>query len=152
MICWMLDNIKSSLGDRLHPRYFTPAVIWAGVILIATGIPGDYIPEKLDFWKWIGPDKVVHLLMFGIFQVLILQGFRRTKSSVSFGIYLISFGIGIVFGIITEVLQIHVFIGRSGNLYDMLANGIGSLLGILASHIFFLARNKTDKKIRNLAP
>lgn len=46
--------------------------------------------------------------------------------------------IGIVFGSLTEILQVFLFVNRSGNIYDIIANIIGCTLGLA----IFLVINK----------
>lgn len=46
--------------------------------------------------------------------------------------------IGIVFGSLTEILQVFLFVNRSGNIYDIIANIIGCTLGLT----IFLVINK----------
>ena len=54
-------------------------------------------------------------------------------------------GFSLAYGLLTEVLQAHVFIGRHGNAFDFMADSIGALLGWIA---FMLYRGK---KINNYA-
>ena len=121
-----------------------PALLWAAVILLLTGLPGNVFPEIKSFWDWLGPDKVVHLLIFGIQSFLILWGYRtdyfankNRKILAVTAIVLTAF-----YGLLTEVLQRYVFIGRSGNVYDFLADTVGALLGWSLFLIFFRKKIK----------
>lgn len=98
--------------------------------MLLTGLPGNYFPEVVSFWDWISPDKLVHLLMFGVLSFLLLWG-NRTQFSGRQKRYLTATAIltGMAFGALTEVLQAYVFVGRDGNRYDFLANVAGTLLG-----------------------
>ena len=109
---------------------YWPALAWSLIILLLTGLPGDVFPEIKSFWDWLSPDKVVHLFIFGALSFLILFGYRdkyekgnRTK------LVLTAVIVTILYGFLTELLQRYVFVGRSGNLFDALADAIGALLG-----------------------
>ncbi len=109
---------------------YWPALAWSLIILLLTGLPGNFFPEIKSFWEWLSPDKVVHLVMFGTLSFLILLGYRekyekgnRTK------LVLTAVIISILYGILTELLQRYIFVGRSGNLFDALADAVGALLG-----------------------
>jgi VanZ family protein len=118
-----------------------PALLWAILILVLSGIPGNYFPRVVDFWGWLGPDKVVHLILFGTFALLLMRGFYLQYSFPLLRSYHvgISLAVGMVFGVLTEVLQKYVFIGRSGNIYDFGADVIGCLIGWL---LFNLIKRK----------
>lgn len=108
-----------------------PAFIWAVVILIITGVPGSYIPELTTFWEWLEYDKIVHVLVFAMLSFLILFGYRvqYSQSNKRYLIVISAVAVTGVYGILTEILQHYVFIGRFGNMYDAMADFIGALLG-----------------------
>ncbi|MBK6444959.1 MAG: VanZ family protein [Bacteroidetes bacterium] len=112
-------------------RYHLPTLVWAIFILILCGIPGDKIPE-MTFWQWLKPDKIVHILIFGLLCFLLIRSFGIQHSSeffrrnAPFAAVLIS----ISYGILVEILQATVFIHRSGDVRDAIANSIGALLGL----------------------
>jgi hypothetical protein len=41
-----------------------PALIWAFIIMLLTGLPGSYFPTIVSFWDWLSPDKIVHVFIF----------------------------------------------------------------------------------------
>lgn len=126
-------------------RRFWPAVAWAILILILTGVPGSYFPEVQTFWDWLAPDKVVHLGIFGVQAYLIMWGFKPQYFSKKQR-YLFIGGatvITILYGMLTEVLQNYVFFGRDGNWFDFLADALGAFFGLLAYYLL---------NIRNIAP
>lgn len=112
-------------------RIHLPTILWAIFILILCGIPGERIPE-LDFWKWLRPDKVVHLVLFGMQTFLAIRSFH-TQTTFSFlrkHSLLLAVLISIFYGVLVEVLQAKVFIHRSGDFRDAIANSIGAFLGL----------------------
>jgi len=125
-------------------KRFWPAIIWALIVLILTGMPGSYIPEVSDFWDWLSPDKIVHVLIFATFGFLIFYGFREQylKSKRRYVYVLAVLLVTLFYGMITEVLQRHVFIGRNGNVYDFLADAAGGFIGLLAFNLYIMKKNK----------
>jgi len=123
-------------------RKFWPGGIWAVIILLLTGLPGDYFPEVVSFWDWLSPDKLVHFFIYGVFTFLLLWGYRAqysTSKHRSKLVWLIII-LGVLYSGITEILQATVFIGRDGSVFDFLANTIGSIIGIIVFMLF--ARKK----------
>jgi VanZ family protein len=120
-------------------KHLLPAILWAFVILILTGMPGNYIPHVSSPLKWLKADKIVHMVMFGTFAFLLFRGFSKqyTFSYLRYNYLLAGLIVGMVFGIITEILQYYVFIGRDGNIFDFLADLLGCLIGMTVFLIFF---------------
>lgn len=120
------------------------------VIMILTGLPGSCFPTVKTFWQWLGPDKIVHLLMFGTLAFLIPFGYRYDyiRRDIAYGKRLLwlSLLIAAAYGGLTELLQMYVFIGRSGSLYDFYADVIGCVLGVF---IFKMSYRKKMKKNRS---
>jgi len=115
-------------------RRFGPAVAWAIIILILTGLPGNYFPEVKTFWDWLSPDKAVHLVIFGVQSFLIIYALRQQylpKKRRYVGMLLVIL-VTSLFGLLTEVLQSTVFVRRNGNIFDFLADSLGAFLGVLA--------------------
>jgi VanZ family protein len=108
-----------------------PALLWSIIILLLTGLPGNDFPKITTFWNWLEPDKVVHLSIFGVLTFLILFGFRTQyfNSSKRYLFGLSAVIITAIYGLITEVLQFYVFIGRDGNRFDFFADTAGAIVG-----------------------
>jgi len=107
-----------------------PAFVWALIVLILCGIPGNDLP-KLTFLEWLNPDKIVHLILFGTQSFLLIHGFQKqisysflNRNSISASII-----ITVLFGCLVEVLQDQIFINRSGDFRDAIANAIGAFTG-----------------------
>ncbi len=127
-------------------KNFWPVILWAFLVIVFSAIPGDYIPKIKSFRDWLSPDKVAHLIFYGTLMYLLLMGFIRQYGTreMRFSIIIVSFFIGIVFGALIEGLQFFVFVGRSGNIYDFVANVIGCLLGILVFWIVLKKRKRIN--------
>lgn len=132
-------------GFEWITRKFWPGGIWAVLILLLTGLPGDYFPQVISFWDWLSPDKLVHFFIFGLFTFLLLWGYRaqyRASKHRSKFVWLIII-LGVLYGGITEILQAKVFVGRDGSVFDFLANTIGSIIGIVI-FMLFVRKNKNE--------
>ena len=121
---------------RLSEGYY-PSLIWALMIMLLMGLPGNFFPTVINFWEWLGPDKIAHILIFALLSFLILWGYRRKIRNNKFLLCfcLLSFLIASAYGALTEILQITIFVGRSGNIYDFCADTFGGLIGVV---VFFL--------------
>jgi len=129
-------------------RRFLPALIWAIVVLVLIGLPGSYIPEVSSFWDWLSIDKLVHVGIFATLGFLIFYGFSEQyiKSKRRYLYVVAVLFATMVYGMVTEILQYYVFIGRNGNLYDFLADILGGFVGSLA----FLLYNYKKKEQRKV--
>ena len=120
--------IKAPTNSRYS---WLAALTWALFTLVLCGWPGDQLPE-INFWKWLRWDKITHLILFGVQSLLLLIAVKNSDPNKSvapkIGWILVLITMG--YGVIVEVLQYYVFIGRSGDLKDAIANGIGALLGL----------------------
>lgn len=125
-------------------RKLWPSIVWAVIILILTGFPGEYIPEIQTFWEWLSYDKLVHIFIFGMLSFLLFFNLREQyfNSHKRYRFVVAIVGISLAYGLLTEVLQDTVFIRRDGNMFDFFADGIGAITGWLTFHLFF------RKKIR----
>ena len=116
------------------------------IILLLTGLPGSFIPKTKPI---VGLDKVVHMLMYFGFIYLTLWGYRKpyrengkNYRNKAIGITL---AIGIVYGVLTEIMQETLIPGRVGSVYDWIADTIGCLLGAT----FFYFFNRNGNKLKN---
>lgn len=115
------------------------------VVLIILGIPGSYIPQVSSFWDWLAFDKLVHLGIFSTLGFLIFYGFSEQylKSKKRYLFVLAVLLVTMSYGMITEILQRYVFIGRNGNVYDFLADVLGGIIGFLAFILYNYIKKRT---------
>jgi len=126
-------------------KYHWPWMAWLLGILIATGMPGDYVPQVISFEEWMKPDKILHILLFAVLVFLSLRSFMMQykimhQRLIYVGVLLVSISIG---GI-TELMQSYLLTGRNGNVYDFGADALGCLTGLF---IFNLVKQKFLEKI-----
>jgi len=105
------------------------AILWTLLIFIACLWPGRELPQStiplIDKW--------VHFVMFGGFCMLWLFAFPSVKITHLLLIFLA----GCFTGYLVEVLQgAFPALGRSKDNIDMIADAIGSLLGVLVFYLF----------------
>lgn len=116
--------------------------------MILVGLPGSYFPNVPVQWK-IGPDKIVHALMFSGLPFSILWGYRDRfiKGDLNFRIKscVIVLMLAITYGAVTELLQSYVFVGRYGSVFDFLADVIGCIIGVFVFVLIYI-KKKSKKK------
>lgn len=54
-----------------------PGIFWFVIIILATTLPGSYVPHVLSFREWLSPDKIIHLLLFAVFVYLWMTGLSK---------------------------------------------------------------------------
>ena len=114
---------------------FRRSIAWAVFVMIACGVPGNSFHEP-DFLHWLRLDKLVHIFLFGTQAWLMLDDIRPnqplTTAAILFSV--------ICYGVLTEWLQLEVFIGRDSDMRDALANSLGVMVG-WATHRWYAQRN-----------
>lgn len=107
------------------------------------GIPGNYIPKPHSFISVFAPDKILHLILFGVLAYLTalnLDVWRIDKKvEISIAINII---FGTMYGAFTELLQRYIISGRDGNYYDLLADFVGIIVGVF---VYFNYKSKIEK-------
>lgn len=112
-------------------RYLLPSVLWSLIILWIISIPGTSIPSSklFDIPHF---DKLVHAAVFAVFTFLLTYGLRMQQIIVLNKYpYTISLLVGVVYSMLTEWIQLRFVDSRSGELYDLIADLAGCLMGVL---------------------
>lgn len=125
-------------------RFQWPGILWAIIILILTGIPGDFFGGINSSWKWQHTDKLIHLFIFSVYSYLLLFGHKQQYpgTKLRYKPVLFALLLGAFFGAFTEMMQQFVYRDREGDFADFFANILGTLSGAL---IFYLwSRKKHD--------
>lgn len=132
----ILDNKLSSQlrradGARLKKLFLfsLPALAWMGLILALIGLPGYRFPET----EVLSTDKFIHFGLFFMLSLLLMQAFIKQPAlpMLKFEAGFYTLLIGMVYSGLTEMLQGLVFIQRSADLMDYLANAAGVFCGWL---------------------
>lgn len=110
-------------------KYFIPAIAWAAVIFILSATPGKNLPQ-LDLGDLLEADKIAHVGVYLILTLLIFRGLSRRKRlnprNITLAI-LISAG----YGFFLELGQYYFFPGRYFEIFDIVANIIGSISSLI---------------------
>ena len=106
-----------------------PTTIWLLVILVLSGYPGNHVP-KIPIWQF---DKLVHAIIYSVLSILLIIAFQKqyVQEQNRFRVVIFIIFFGISFGGFMEILQNYIFINRSGNWYDFIANTFGAIFGVL---------------------
>lgn len=132
---------------------FYPGLIIAIFIMVIMGLPGNYFPKVVSFWDWLGPDKVIHLIVFGMLSYSMLWGYRKKILSHDVRYikksFLLTLLLSVSYGALTELMQKYVFINRFGSIYDFIADAIGCVLGAIVFILYFKKKVKKNKNTAN---
>jgi len=99
------------------------AMLWTGLTLYLSVASADSMRE-LDIWSIVGIDKVGHAGFYAVFAFLWMMASRNHKTSKH---YIMILTIG--FGILMEIAQYSMRVGRAFEVYDILANVTGCIIG-----------------------
>lgn len=98
-------------------------------------MPSTSLPEiKLNLFQ---PDKLAHAAVYCLLTASLIWAFERNKR-LQVKTMWFSFAISCFYGILIECAQYSFFPDRYFEVYDIIANIIGSLLGLIVA--FFLIK------------
>jgi len=122
---------------------YTIAIGWVVVTAILHAIPGSDFPV-VSFSDFFQLDKLIHSIIFMIGVYLFAVALKEQQKIQFLCHIVISF---IVYGLLLEVLQGLVFVERSADIFDWLADIIGVFLGvwIFKKFPFILSMNSVKK-------
>lgn len=114
-----------------------PATLWFLLIMVLLSLPGSAFPS---FVIWT-PDKIAHILMFGMQFILLWLALELPQRSIVFRLSPLVFSAlaTMLFGILSEIYQ-EVCTTRVADIYDMIANTLGVLLALLLLRLLTPAR------------
>ena len=115
-------NIRKSL-DKFRPLFkkVVLPIYWAFLtfMLLKPGV------ENEEYWfMFPGIDKLIHLSIFAFLGFTLLMSFKKLNI-IYFFLIVFFYGLG------TEILQEVMHMGRAFELLDILADVLGSLLGLI---------------------
>ncbi len=121
-------------------RYNLPGIVWSLIILILLGLPDNNLPD-ISFLNIPYFDKIVHIFLFLVFLFLLAYWFAKQNrfNILHQKFLLLSLLTGVIYGGLTEILQEVVFIERTSNFFDFIADVAGCLIGLL---FFFFLKEK----------
>jgi|SaaInlStandDraft_5_1057022.scaffolds.fasta_scaffold63853_3 VanZ family protein len=115
-------------------------IAWTLIILLVCLMPGDNLPSS-SFLSFKGSDKLIHTTLYLVLIILVGKGlvnyfkssYSRSRIIVIAFLYCLFLGVGI------EFIQSVFVAGRLGDVFDVLANAIGSSIGV----VILIAQLKT---------
>jgi VanZ family protein len=105
---------------------FAVALLWLSLISYLFFLPGSALPKD-DLFDDIQFDKWVHIGFFTILTSLWSWALWLNKR----GSFVLLFMVTVVYGLLVEIGQDRLVINRSFDGYDLIADSVGSVLGIL---------------------
>jgi VanZ family protein len=108
-------------GDRLNLRRWLPPLLWAGVIIFATSMPSDVVPQQVSTF-----DKTAHFGMYAVLGGLVTRHLAETTGR--WRAALAALTMAAVFGAFDEWHQ-QFIPGRSAELADWRADSLGAATG-----------------------
>jgi len=117
-----LIHTLKKLSNRM---YKILAIAWT-LLTLYLSLMSARSASEFNLFDFIGFDKLAHLSFYTIFSFLWSMALRETNTGKNFVLFF-----SVSFGILMEICQFYLFNGRSFELYDILANIIGSFIGVI---------------------
>ena len=123
-----------------RPFRWIPAILWGVLIAVLSLIPGG--PGNLQFLGIPHIDKIGHFGMYAVWTFLFVLALSKESSASDRKTMWITILIGTLTGIILEIGQYYMKLGRMFEIMDMVANMLGACIGALAGSQFYRFRKK----------
>lgn len=124
---------------NLIKQYWKTIMVTAIILFLSLYRFGPIYPLQ----KVPNSDKFIHLLMYAVFVFIIQWDYKHAKGKIyDLRTYiLVCFAFPILLGGLIEVLQSTDFIGRSGDMYDFIANTLGVFVGWIIFKTYMKMKN-----------
>ncbi|MGB0430316.1 MAG: VanZ family protein [Bacteroidia bacterium] len=105
-------------------------IVWTLCVIGIHAIPGQELP--VPYWDLFEFDKIVHLIIFMILSFSWANGFFKQSASYKLKVHGIKLILvfTLILGLVLELMQNAIFVNRYFQWPDVIADGIGSILGI----------------------
>lgn len=117
--------------------YLVPATAWTLLIVVLSLISIKNF-KGIGIENIFGIDKIAHVFMYCVLNLLILWGLCKLLKFNTVVFYLV-FAFCTSLGLLMEILQFSMTTERSFDIYDLIANIVGIIIG---SIIFYSSFNK----------
>jgi VanZ family protein len=118
-------HLKDNLRKLSDQTYLILAILWTGIILYLSLISAQEA-KKFNVWDIVGVDKLGHLIFYAVMTLLWSMALARKNPGKKIILFF-----SISFGVLMEICQLYLFNGRSFEIYDVFANIIGSIIGLI---------------------
>jgi len=119
-----LCNSIKIMSNTLRSLFLVCALGWAGVIFYLSHIPGVDVPPL-----FFGKDKLFHAIAYSILGFFAIGSMITAESRHRMFRPWLAIGLVIAYGVLDEFHQ-HFVPGRTPDIYDVLADAAGGLLGV----------------------
>lgn len=105
--------------------------MWGLFLVLLHTLPGKVFPSIPTIFDLLAPDKFVHVVMFGVFFILMTAGFRNEGNPGFFANHpvIAAFLCAFLFGVAMELTQNYLIPNRFGSVFDLIANTVGCFAG-----------------------
>ena len=103
------------------------AISWFIIMCVLFFLPGSALPSEHGWMIMIRIDKLVHMFLFAVLFLEWRFAFNPSLKSYSIWLFLLV----VAYGLSVELIQKYWIPGRTFDLYDLLADTIGSIAGWL---------------------
>jgi VanZ family protein len=110
---------------KLH-RAYVLAILWTIFIASSCLLPAAAF-RSFSFDTLLELDKVIHFVLYAVFILLWALAIRDVSMKQKIGLLLI----GVTYGILIEVLQSTMALGRSYDIGDIVSNTVGCIVGVI---------------------
>ena len=118
-----------------------PAILWSVFVLFVSLVPGNELPKfQMEF---LFVDKIAHAALFAGLSFFWVFGLKKAgyKTLLNLRMDLVLFGGILLFGIGIELLQHFVIPQRHFDFFDIIANGVGIIIGFLFFNYVICKKN-----------
>ena len=118
-------------------RRWLPPLLWAGVIIFATSMPAESVPQQVSTF-----DKTAHFSMYAVFAALLTREIAEVTGRGPWLAAILAILVAVAFGAVDEWHQ-QFIPGRSTELADWQADSLGAAAGALLFALFRSSRSRT---------
>ena len=131
-------------------RQCTWPFLWAAIIVVFSLLPAKEL-DHLGIDHLFSYDKLGHLLMYTLQVFFLAVGFRKQYQFLQLRYHhlMFAFAAGNSLGIAMEIVQALFIPGRMASVYDLLANILGAMLGLLLFLVVYGRSPYADVTSRN---
>lgn len=119
-------------------KKFLPAIIWLLIVIVLLSLPGSTLPGATWMNK-IQLDKWVHIFLFSMLTIFfcfpILNAKQKPSTQYFIQYLIIAILTSIIIGIIMEYVQKYYIPDRSFDIWDIVADSVGSIIGGIFSFL-----------------
>ncbi len=127
---------------------FVPALGWLLITIVLFTLPGSDLP-KVTWMNRLHVDKLVHVFLFAVLVWLFFRAIAGARGRMTVGrtriLVLTLLAAGIIYGLSIEFIQKDFIRNRSFDLWDVMADAVGSLIGLSISLRKYLRPQGSEK-------